>query len=71
MARPYYTLLTKDGVSDDWLIAFGDYDRECVKSELDDYRDHGWRRNELKIIKTQSVKQAEVDSAVALLNAGN
>ena len=68
MARPYYTLLVRDGSPGcQWSPEFGDYDQDTVKAELDDWRDQGFKRSELKIIKT-AAKQADIMAKVAELN---
>lgn len=69
--RPYYVLAANEGshiASNPWGVAFGDYDKETVKSERDDYRNNGWKARELKIIKCSSAKQATVDAEIAKLN---
>lgn len=67
--RPYYSLLMRDGTPRDtpWGIAFGDYDLDTVKDELADYRDHGWKAKDLKIITTTDQK-ADIDRVVFELN---
>ena len=69
MARKYYTLCTReDGV---WAPQFGDYSREVVEQERDDYRDSShqtYKARDLRII-TSGDKQADINAAVAKLNA--
>lgn len=67
MAKSYYTLVVRDddGV---WRPEFGDYSRSVVAGELDDYRDHGFTKSHLAIIKTGDA-QRDIDVAVKLLNA--
>lgn len=68
----YYTLVLNEGdhIADaPWGIAFGDKDKEVVEAERDDYLDRGFKRKELKIIKTATSRQKEIDAAVAALNA--
>ena len=69
MSKPYYTLLTRDGVCDPWAITFGDYSKEVVEQELSDMRDSDltMKRDNAKIIKTGD-KQADIVAAVAKLN---
>ncbi|WP_296084142.1 hypothetical protein [uncultured Agrobacterium sp.] len=71
--RTYYTLLMKDGTPSDkaWEIAFGDYDRETVVAELQDYRDHGWKLKELKIVTTKGHGMDAINAVLAKLNAGD
>jgi hypothetical protein len=64
-ARPYFTLAVReDGI---WAPQFGDYDRETVEFELEDYLDHDHKRRDLKIVKS-SVRPADVAAAIARLN---
>jgi hypothetical protein len=65
--RFYHVLLTRDGAGEAWAIAFGDYDRETVKDEHADHRDHDWKARDLKIITTGD-SQTEITAAVAKLN---
>ena len=69
-SRPYFTLVAIDGTPTDtpWGIAFGDFDKDVVEAEMEDYRENGWTKKQLKIIKTAS-DQASIDAAVAALNA--
>jgi hypothetical protein len=69
-AKTYFTLLVNDGTPGDrpWGIQFGDYDRSVVEAELEDYRDHGWKRKELKIVETVGHGNAEIEAIVAKLN---
>jgi hypothetical protein len=69
MSRPYFTLVSRDNINADWTIEFGDYDRETVQSELDDYCDHDYPAANLKIIRTADARQSTIDAAVAALNA--
>lgn len=74
MARKYYTLLTRDlshPVSNQWCIEFGDYDRNIVVAECDEYREQGYRPNELKIITTPDARQATINAVVAAFNKGS
>ena len=64
----YYTLLTRLTKFEPWEIAFGDYDKECVQSELDDYRDHWYEKQNLRIVKTKTARQSEIDEIVRKLN---
>lgn len=67
----YHTLAIQDGTptNEPWGIAFGDYDLDTVKAERDDFRDHGWKARELRIITTRTARQSEIDAAIAKLNA--
>jgi hypothetical protein len=66
MTRPYYTLAARaHGV---WFPQFGDYDREIVEAELQDYRDHGRRARDLKIVRSQDARKVSVEMALAKLN---
>lgn len=66
--RVYYTLAVRDG--DTWSPQFGDYSRSTVKDELDDWVDSGnFTRKRCKIV-TSGDTQAEINAAIAKLNAG-
>lgn len=68
MARKYHTLLSIDGSPGcPWAIEFGDYDIDVVNAERADYRDHGWKAKELRVITTGDT-QADIEAAVAALN---
>jgi hypothetical protein len=67
-SRTYHTLLSRDARTGRWCIEFGDYDRSTVEDELEDYLDHGYRRNQLRIIKTGDHQQ-DINAAVDALNA--
>lgn len=67
-ARRYFVLVLHDAEFNRWGVEFGDYDRECVQSELDDYRDKGVAKRFLRILTTLD-RQADIDAAVAKLNA--
>lgn len=66
--RKYYGLvLREEGM---WTWAFGDFDKECVVFERDDYRDGGVKAKDLNIVTFASVpSQAQVDELIADLNA--
>ena len=66
--RTYYTLVERDAPGELWTIQFGDYDPDTVKAERDDFRDHGVRAKNLKIIRTTSDKWTAIEAAVARLN---
>lgn len=51
--RRYYHLLVREYNEDGssvWTQQFGAYCRETVSSELEDMRDHGHKKKDLKII---------------------
>lgn len=64
-ARKYHTLLVREDGA--WTREFGDYERGTVEYELEDYRDKGVRRSDLKIITTDDNDSA-INAAVAKLN---
>lgn len=66
---PYFTLLQRDNESAPWGIEFGDHMKATVETEAEFYRGQGYRRADQKIIKTRTSRQAEIDSAIAKLNA--
>ena len=63
----YFTLLSKSGTSQKWIIEFGDHEREVVKQEAEDSYSHILKRNQ-KIIKTKTSNQKEIDAKVLKLN---
>lgn len=70
-AKPYFILATFDRDFCRWIVDFGAFDKADVKSEMQDRRDHFVKAKDLKIIKCESVKQADVDAAMLALNAGD
>ena len=60
--KKYYSLLTL--VDDNWCIQFGDYDREVVEDERDEYKENG---ETTKIIVTND-DQASINEKVVQLN---
>jgi len=67
MTGSYFTLVVRE--NDLWQPQFGDLDRETVEAEADDYFDHGTGRKDMKIVRTKSVRQEDLNAAVAKLNA--
>ena len=66
--RRYHTLVERDGPEHPWRIEFGDFDRATVDAELEDQRDRGARKANVKIITSGSTA-TEQSAAVAALNA--
>lgn len=68
MARRYHTLAVREDGR--WAPQFGDYDRETVEAERDDYRhgSQGIKARDLRIVTTGPT-QADIDAAIAKLNA--
>lgn len=68
MARKYHTLLLNSGTTGEplWGVEFGDYDRQCVQDELEEYR-RDYPAKALRIIATGD-KQADIEAALAKLN---
>jgi hypothetical protein len=78
--RPYFTLAVRthfealDGTKTSvWSAEFGDYDKEVVESERDDWLDSVWREpapkaGDLKIVRSDST-QDSINAAIAKLNA--
>jgi hypothetical protein len=64
--RRYFTLATKD-TKDGGVFApqFGDYDRECVVAEMEEYK----ARGEVCRIVSSGDSQADIVAAVAKLNS--
>ena len=67
MAKRYFTLAEFTN-NNRWTPEFGDYDRENVRSEMEDRRDHDVKAKHLKIIVSGDT-QADIDAAIARLNA--
>ncbi len=68
MARKYYTLLARDGKTAPWSIQFGDYDRETVATERDDWAQSGtYLKRDMMIVET-GPKQADFLAKVDHLN---
>lgn len=72
MARTYYTLVTRDWndgakAMGPWTPQFGDYDREVVQDEREEYLNE-YAASDLKIV-TSGDTQAEIDERIAKLNA--
>lgn len=65
--RTYYTLLSRETPHANWVIEFGDYDRNCVREERDDMCAGHYCDYAFKIITTLD-DQASIDAAVAELN---
>ncbi|MNZ81401.1 hypothetical protein D3C78_1000650 [compost metagenome] len=66
--KAYYSLLSREDDASPWTIEFGDYDKECVESEKEEYRDKGVKATNLKIIRTDD-SQAAINAKVAQLNS--
>ena len=66
--RQYFVLVLQDAETSRWGVEFGDYDRECVQSELEDYNDKSVAKKFLRILTTLD-RQADINAAVAKLNA--
>ena len=72
--RTYYTLA--ESVDGRWAVAFGDYDKQTVMDEREDMLDADItgqsfkrRAQRLKVIITTTSDQAEINAAIARLNA--
>jgi hypothetical protein len=68
MTKQYHTLIARDGIGEAWGIEFGSFVRAEVEFERQDYRDHGRKASDLKIV-TCAAGQAAIDAVVAKLNA--
>lgn len=66
--RIYHVLLSRYGEGERWEIAGGSWDRSDIDFEHQDYRDHGVRASDLKIV-TCDGRQSSIDAIVAKLNA--
>jgi hypothetical protein len=67
-SRKYFVLLSRYDAESRWEIVGGSYDRSEIDFERQDYRDHGVRASDLKII-TCGARQSSIDTAVMALNA--
>lgn len=67
MTKYYSLMVFENGF---WTQQFGDYDKETVIYERDDYLDHYYRRKDLKIVVT-SDEQKDIEAAVDDLNGLN
>jgi translation initiation factor IF-2 len=66
--RPYYSLISRED-DNRWYIQFGDYERNVVKDELNDYVDSmRYKKKDLKIIVSAD-DQDSINAAVSSLNA--
>lgn len=71
----YYTLLVRDSKSEPWEIHFGDYDRNVVSDERDDWCDHydennkRRQKNNTLIVTTSDESMAAINAKVTELNA--
>jgi hypothetical protein len=61
----YFTLAQR--IDGRWTPQFGDYDRDCVESDLTGFFENGVRRKDLRIIKSGGT-QAAIDAAISELN---
>ena len=66
MARRYYTLAVREGGR--WAPQFGDYDRETVDSEREEYRHKSHKARDMRVITTGDT-QAAINDGIAKLNA--
>lgn len=60
----YYTLCSLDIARGSWCPEFGDYDRETVEAELEEYRANGFLKSHLKIVTTKTARQSDIDKAL-------
>lgn len=65
----YYTLVTRETRTSSWTIQFGDHDKDTVVWERADTYQRDHLMGNMKIIKTKSARQSEIDKAIAELNA--
>lgn len=67
--EPYYTMVVYDPEFKQWYNEFGDYDKECVAYEMDDYI-HGFmdvKPKHIKILKTADNPNS-IQAAINKLN---
>lgn len=61
----YYTLAVWSPLNQMWSPEFGDYDYQTVKTERDDYREHGVKAKHLVIFHTPyDAGQAAIDEQI-------
>lgn len=61
----YYTLAIWNEFGRSWSPEFGDYDYQTVKSERDDYKDHGMKAKYMIIFKTDyDAGQSAIDEQI-------
>lgn len=66
----YFGLIEREAAAAPWSFAMGDRDRECVAFERQDYRDHGAKAGNLRIVKFARVpSQRQLDARLAEINA--
>lgn len=69
----YYTLVSRAANETQWAVEFGDYERECVNEEMREMRYQHQLRGEgdliLKIIRTKTARQSEINERIAAENA--
>ena len=79
----YYTMMIREEEGQNagkWFPQFGDYDRSVVKTEEDAYWDSYTtktprkeripRKEYIRVIKTNSARQSEINKAIETLNDG-
>jgi len=66
--RKYWILAERDDATSPFYISFGDYDRECVKDEFQDRRDHYIPKKNLRIVSCVG-HQRGCQEAIDALNA--
>lgn len=64
----YYTLCVRLDGEQRWCAEFGDYDKDVVEAELQDYRDSYHKKKNLQIIATGD-SQSDIDQGVSELNS--
>lgn len=63
--RRYFVLAAR--IDGRWCLEFGDFDRATVEAEREDYRDHGHKARDLKVL-TVGATDAAAQAAIATLN---
>lgn len=66
----YFTLLSRANKTSRWQIEFGDHDEVVVTEERADTYARDFAMSNIKIIKTKTSRQSEIDAKVAALNVG-
>lgn len=66
----YFGLIQREAAAAPWTFEFSAKDRDDVTGERDDYRDHGARASNLRIVKFARVpSQRQLDEYMTALNA--
>lgn len=68
MAKPYYIVIVRDTAESAWEVQFGSYDRDDCEYEVQDLRNHGCKKADVKLVNGASGTQEAIDNIVAAHN---